>query len=119
MLAEIMTAAGVPDGVVNLVNGGGEVGALLAAHPLIDKISFTGSTAVGRKVMQIAAQDMKRVTLELGGKSALIVRADADIERAVALAVGGAFTNAGQMCSATSRILVHDEVYRKFMAAFE
>ncbi|BAN26648.1 aldehyde dehydrogenase family protein [Caballeronia insecticola] len=119
VLAGIMTDAGVPDGVVNLVNGGGEVGALLAAHPLIDKISFTGSTAVGRKVMQAAAQDMKRVTLELGGKSALIVRADADIEHAVALAVGGAFTNAGQMCSATSRIIVHDDVYRKFMAAFE
>jgi betaine-aldehyde dehydrogenase len=118
-LAEIMTAAGVPDGVVNLVNGGGEVGAQLAAHPLIDKISFTGSTAVGRKVMQAAAQDMKRMTLELGGKSALIVRADADIAHAVALAVGGAFTNAGQMCSATSRIIVHDDVYRKFMAAFE
>ncbi|MFM0521548.1 MULTISPECIES: aldehyde dehydrogenase family protein [Caballeronia] len=118
-LAEIMTAAGVPDGVVNLVNGGGEVGARLAAHPLVDKISFTGSTAVGRKVMQSAAQDMKRVTLELGGKSALIVRADADIEHAVALALGGAFTNAGQMCSATSRIIVHDDVYRKFMAAFE
>ncbi len=119
LLAEIMTAAGVPDGVVNIVNGGGEVGALLAAHPLIDKISFTGSTGVGRKVMQTAAQDMKRVTLELGGKSALIVRADADIEHAVALAMGGAFTNAGQMCSATSRILVHDEVYRKFVAALE
>jgi betaine-aldehyde dehydrogenase len=119
LLEEIMTAAGVPDGVVNLVNGGGEVGALLVAHPLIDKVSFTGSTAVGRKVMQAAAQDMKRVTLELGGKSALIVRADADIEHAVALAVGGAFTNAGQMCSATSRIIVHDDVYRKFMAILE
>ncbi|SAL02401.1 aldehyde dehydrogenase [Caballeronia fortuita] len=119
MLADIMTAAGVPDGVVNIVNGGGEVGALLAAHPLVDKISFTGSTAVGRKVMQTAAEDMKRVTLELGGKSALIVRADADIGHAVALAIGGAFTNAGQMCSATSRIIVHDDVYRKFIAALE
>ncbi|MCG5075049.1 aldehyde dehydrogenase family protein [Paraburkholderia tagetis] len=119
MLAEIINEAGVPDSVVNLVNGGGEVGALLTAHPLVDKISFTGSTASGKKVMQAAAQDMKRVTLELGGKSALIVRADADVERAVSLAVGGAFTNAGQMCSATARILVHDDVYRKFMAAFE
>ncbi|WP_277184420.1 aldehyde dehydrogenase family protein [Caballeronia sp. BR00000012568055] len=118
-LVRIMTESGVPDGVVNLVNGDGKVGALLAAHPLIDKISFTGSTAVGRTVMQTAAQDMKRVTLELGGKSALIVRADADIDHAVALAVGGAFTNAGQMCSATSRIIVHDEVYRKFVAALE
>lgn len=119
MLAAIIAEAGVPDGVVNLVNGGGAVGAQLTAHPLVDKISFTGSTASGKKVMQAAAQDMKRITLELGGKSALIVRADADIDRAVTLAVGGAFTNAGQMCSATARVLVHDEVYRKFMAAFE
>ncbi|MBN3851839.1 aldehyde dehydrogenase family protein [Paraburkholderia sp. Ac-20340] len=119
MLAAIIAEAGVPDGVVNIVNGGGAVGAQLTAHPLIDKISFTGSTASGKKVMQAAAEDMKRVTLELGGKSALIVRADADIERAVSLAIGGAFANAGQMCSATARILVHDDVYRKFMAAFE
>ncbi|MEX3978031.1 aldehyde dehydrogenase family protein [Paraburkholderia sp. EG287A] len=119
MLAAIVSEAGVPDGVVNVVNGGGEVGAWLTAHPLVDKISFTGSTASGRKVMQAAAQDMKRLTLELGGKSALIVREDADVAQAVSLAVGGAFTNAGQMCSATARILVHDNVYRKFMAAFE
>ncbi|QGZ63581.1 aldehyde dehydrogenase family protein [Paraburkholderia acidisoli] len=119
MLVDIVSEAGVPDGVVNVVNGGGEVGAWLAAHPLVDKVSFTGSTAVGRKVMQTAAQDMKRVTLELGGKSALIVRADADVAHAVSLAVGGAFANAGQMCSATARILVHDDLYRKFMAAFE
>ena len=95
------------------------MGAQLTAHPLVDKISFTGSTAVGRKVMETAALDMKRVTLELGGKSALIVRADADIDHAVSLAVSGAFANAGQMCSATSRILVQDDVYRKFMAAFD
>ncbi|WP_415773388.1 aldehyde dehydrogenase family protein [Paraburkholderia sp. J8-2] len=119
MLAEIVNEAGVPDGVVNVVNGGGEVGAWLTTHPLVDKISFTGSTASGRKVMQAAAQDMKRLTLELGGKSALIVREDADVVQAVSLAVGGAFANAGQMCSATARILVHDNVYRKFMAAFE
>jgi betaine-aldehyde dehydrogenase len=119
MLAEIVCEAGVPDGVVNVVNGSGDVGAWLTAHPLVDKISFTGSTASGRKVMQAAAQDMKRITLELGGKSALIVREDADVTHAVSLAVGGAFTNAGQMCSATARILVHDDVYRKFMAAFE
>lgn len=119
MLAEIVSEAGVPDGVVNVVNGGGEVGAWLTAHPLVDKISFTGSTASGRKVMQAAAQDMKRITLELGGKSALIVREDADVTQAVSLAVSGAFANAGQMCSATARILVHDNVYRRFMAAFE
>lgn len=119
MLAAIVSEAGVPDGVVNVVNGGGEVGAWLTTHPLVDKISFTGSTASGRKVMQAAAHDMKRLTLELGGKSALIVREDADVVQAVSLAVGGAFANAGQMCSATARILVHDNVYRKFMAAFE
>ncbi|MBB2929051.1 aldehyde dehydrogenase family protein [Paraburkholderia silvatlantica] len=119
MLAAIVSEAGVPDGVVNVVNGGGDVGAWLTTHPLVDKISFTGSTASGRKVMQAAAQDMKRLTLELGGKSALVVREDADVAQAVSLAVGGAFTNAGQMCSATARILVHDNVYRKFMAAFE
>ncbi|MEX3919647.1 aldehyde dehydrogenase family protein [Paraburkholderia sp. BR10872] len=119
MLAAIVSEAGVPDGVVNVVNGGGDVGAWLTTHPLVDKISFTGSTASGRKVMQAAAQDMKRLTLELGGKSALIVREDADVAQAVSLAVGGALTNAGQMCSATARILVHDNVYRKFMAAFE
>jgi betaine-aldehyde dehydrogenase len=118
-LVDLLAEAGVPEGVVNVVNGGAEVGALLTRHPLIDKISFTGSTAAGKHVMRAAAEDMKRVTLELGGKSALIVRDDADVDLAVSLAVGGAFTNAGQMCSATARILVHDSLYRKFMAAFE
>jgi betaine-aldehyde dehydrogenase len=118
-LLDLLAQAGVPEGVVNVVNGGAEVGARLTTHPLVDKISFTGSTAAGRHVMHAAAADMKRVTLELGGKSALIVREDADVDLAVSLAVGGAFTNAGQMCSATARILVHDHVYRKFMAAFE
>jgi betaine-aldehyde dehydrogenase len=118
-LFELLAEAGVPPGVVNLVNGGGPVGAALAAHAGIDKISFTGSTAVGREVMRQAADGMKRVTLELGGKSALIVREDADVELAVQLAVAGAFANAGQMCSATSRILVHDGIYRRFMSAFE
>jgi len=118
-LIDLLAEAGVPDGVVNVVNGGAEVGVALTAHPLVDKVSFTGSTAAGRKVMRAAAEDMKRLTLELGGKSALIVREDADVDAAVQLAVGGAFTNAGQMCSATSRILVHDALYRKFMAAFE
>ena len=115
-LLDLVAEGGVPAGVVNVVNGGAEVGAALTAHPLIDKISFTGSTAAGRKVMQAAAVDMKRVTLELGGKSSLIVRDDADLDVAVSLAVAGAFTNAGQMCSATARILVHDSVYRSFMA---
>ena len=108
-LLDLVAEGGVPAGVVNVVNGGAEVGAALTAHPLIDKISFTGSTAAGRKVMQAAAVD----------KSSLIVRDDADLDVAVSLAVAGAFTNAGQMCSATARILVHDSVYRSFMAPFE
>jgi betaine-aldehyde dehydrogenase len=118
-LLAIVAESGVPDGIVNVVNGGADVGAALTAHPLVDKISFTGSTAAGKKVMRTAADEMKRVTLELGGKSALIVRDDADFDIAVTLAVAGAFTNAGQMCSATARILVHDSLYRSFMAAFE
>lgn len=118
-LVDLLAEAGVPDGVVNVVNGGAEAGALLTKHPLVDKISFTGSTAAGKHVMRAAAEDMKRLTLELGGKSALVVREDADVELAVSLAVGGAFVNAGQMCSATARILVHDSLYRKFMTAFE
>ncbi|MDM4766853.1 aldehyde dehydrogenase family protein [Pelomonas sp. SE-A7] len=118
-LFELLAEAGMPPGVVNLVNGGAEVGAALVANGQVDKISFTGSTAVGQRIMREAAGGMKRLTLELGGKSALIVRADADIALAVQLAVAGAFANAGQMCSATSRILVHDEVYRRFMSEFE
>ncbi|MCM2493830.1 aldehyde dehydrogenase family protein [Burkholderia glumae] len=118
-LIALLHAAGVPAGVVNVVNGGAEVGAQLTAHAHIDKISFTGSTAAGRHVMRTAAERMTRVTLELGGKSALIVRDDADLELAISLAMGGAFANAGQMCSATSRILVHERIHGAFMAGFE
>ncbi|MFH7042265.1 aldehyde dehydrogenase family protein [Paucibacter sp. JuS9] len=118
-LFELLNQAGVPAGVVSLVNGGAPVGAALVAHPMIDKISFTGSTAVGKQIMRSAADGLKRTTLELGGKSALIVREDADLELAVQLAIGGAFTNAGQMCSATSRILVHHSLYDRFMKDFQ
>lgn len=118
-LLDIVSQAGVPAEVVNIVNGGAEVGALLTQHPLIDKTSFTGSTNAGKKVMAAAAESMKRLTLELGGKSALIVREDADIDHAVSLAMQGAFGNAGQMCSATSRVLVHQGIYSRFMLAFE
>jgi len=118
-LLDLVTQGGVPADVVSIVNGGAEVGALLTQHPLVDKISFTGSTAAGKKVMAAASSTMKRLTLELGGKSALIVREDADIDYAVSLAVQGAFANAGQMCSATSRILVHRSLYARFMPALE
>ncbi|WP_042263071.1 aldehyde dehydrogenase family protein [Paraburkholderia heleia] len=106
-LAAIIAHAGVPGGVVNVVTGtGAEVGAPLAAHPLVAKVSFTGSTAVGAQVMKTAADTIKGVSLELGGKSSIIVFADADLDLATDLVAGGAFFNGGQMCSATSRVLV-------------
>ncbi|UWF48135.1 aldehyde dehydrogenase family protein [Pseudomonas sp. N3-W] len=115
-LAAIIAQAGLPDGVFNLVCGTGlAVGAPLSADPRIAKISFTGSNAVGVQVMQRAAETVKGVSLELGGKSSLLVLADADIELAVELACGGGFFNAGQMCSATSRVLVADELADEFL----
>lgn len=106
-LASIVAECGLPPGVFNVVTGTGvEVGAPLAAHPLVAKVSFTGSTGVGQTVMKTAADTLKGVSLELGGKSSIIVFADADLDLAVDLVTGGAFFNAGQMCSATSRVLV-------------
>jgi betaine-aldehyde dehydrogenase len=110
-LAEVMHDAGVPRGVFNVVVGTGvDVGAPLVAHALVRKLSFTGSNAVGRQVMQSAAEGVKGVSLELGGKSAVLVFEDADLDQATELVFAGAFMNAGQMCSATSRILVHEAV---------
>ncbi|PNG42761.1 aldehyde dehydrogenase [Pseudomonas asplenii] len=115
-LAAIIAESGLPNGVFNLVCGTGlAVGAPLAADPRIGKISFTGSNAVGVQVMQRAAETVKGVSLELGGKSSLLVLADADLDLAVELACGGAFFNAGQMCSATSRVLVADELEEEFL----
>lgn len=115
-LAAIIAESGLPNGVFNLVCGTGlAVGAPLSADPRIAKISFTGSNAVGVQVMQRAAETVKGVSLELGGKSSLLVLADADIDLAVELACGGAFFNAGQMCSATSRVLVADELEEEFL----
>src|SRR5450830_1375204 len=115
-LASIIADSGLPAGVFNLVCGTGlAVGAPLAADPRVAKISFTGSNAVGVQVMQRAAETVKGVSLELGGKSALLVMADADLELAVELASGGGFFNAGQMCSATSRVLVAEELMDEFL----
>ncbi|ALI00221.1 aldehyde dehydrogenase [Pseudomonas sp. FW306-02-F02-AA] len=115
-LAAIIAESGLPDGVFNLVCGTGlAVGAPLSADPRVAKISFTGSNAVGVQVMQRAAETVKGVSLELGGKSSLLVLADADLELAVELASGGGFFNAGQMCSATSRVLVADELADEFL----
>ncbi|HHS7811264.1 aldehyde dehydrogenase family protein [Pseudomonas putida] len=115
-LAAIIAESGLPDGVFNLVCGTGlAVGAPLSADPRIAKISFTGSNAVGVQVMQRAAETVKGVSLELGGKSSLLVLEDAELELAVELACGGGFFNAGQMCSATSRVLVADELADEFL----
>ncbi|OPA93752.1 aldehyde dehydrogenase [Pseudomonas fluorescens] len=115
-LARIIAEVGLPDGVFNLVCGTGlGVGAPLAAERRVAKISFTGSNAVGVQVMQRAAETIKGVSLELGGKSSLLVLADADLDLAVELACGGGFFNAGQMCSATSRVLVADSLADEFL----
>ena len=113
---ELALEAGLPEGVVNVVVGPGSVaGERLIAHPDVAKIGFTGSTEVGRRVMEGAAQTIKRVTLELGGKSANVVFADADLEKAAAAAPSAVFGNAGQDCCARSRVLVQKSVYDRFV----
>jgi aldehyde dehydrogenase (NAD+) len=114
LLAEIIAAAGLPAGVFNLVHGTGPVvGEALAAHPLVDMVSFTGSTRAGRRVAAVGAETVKKVALELGGKSASVVLDDADLARAVKITVANAYMNNGQACSALTRLLVpasrHDE----------
>jgi len=114
-LSELVLDAGLPEGVVNVVVGPGRVvGQRLVEHPDVAKIGFTGSTEVGRGVMQGAAETIKRVTLELGGKSANVVFADADLEQAAAAAPYAVFDNAGQDCCARSRILIERSVYDRF-----
>ena len=114
-LAELALEAGIPEGVLNVVVGKGSVvGQRLVDHPDVAKIGFTGSTEVGRSVMEGAAATIKRVTLELGGKSANVVFADADLERAAASAPYAVFDNAGQDCCARSRILVEKSAYDRF-----
>jgi betaine-aldehyde dehydrogenase len=115
-LAELALEAGIPQGVVNVVAGPGRiVGQRLVEHPDVAKIGFTGSTEIGRQVMQVAAGTIKRVTLELGGKSANVIFADADLEHAASSAPYAVFDNAGQDCCARSRILVQKSVYDRFL----
>ncbi len=115
-LVELAHEAGLPEGVFQVVVGRGAVaGARLVEHPDVAKVAFTGSTAVGRQVMAAAAGTIKRVTLELGGKSAGMVFADADLELAAASTPGGAFANAGQDCCARSRLLVERRVFDRFL----
>ncbi len=118
LLAEIASECGVPAGIINILPGGGETGRTLAEHNAVDGISFTGSTAVGAEVMRAASATIKSVALELGGKNASIIFADADIEQAAKSAVGAAFGNAGQSCSARSRILVQRSAVKAFTGAF-
>src|SRR5581483_8177022 len=119
-IAELALEAGLPEGVFQVVPGKGSVvGQRLVDHPSVRKIVFTGSTQVGRSVMAGCAQTVKRVTLELGGKSANVVFADADLERAAATAPYAVFDNAGQDCCARSRILVEQSVLDRFMELLE
>ncbi|PZR57014.1 MAG: betaine-aldehyde dehydrogenase [Candidatus Meridianibacter frigidus] len=118
-LGKIAIEAGLPEGVLNIITGSGrELGQAVVEHPEIDKIAFTGSTATGKMVAATAAQTLKRVTLELGGKSPSIVFDDADIDAAVAGALYGIYYNAGQTCEARSRLLVHEGIYDEFVQKF-
>jgi acyl-CoA reductase-like NAD-dependent aldehyde dehydrogenase len=119
-LGELALAAGLPEGVFTVVPGKGSVvGQRFVTHPAVRKVCFTGSTEVGKRIMAGCADQVKRVTLELGGKSANIVFADADLERAAASAPGAVFDNAGQDCCARSRILVQASVYDRFLELLE
>jgi aldehyde dehydrogenase (NAD+) len=114
--AEIITEAGLPPGVVNIVTGDGETGALIVAHPDIDKVAFTGSTEVGRKIRQVTAGTCKKLSLELGGKSPFIVFDDADLDSAVEGLVDAIWLNQGQVCCAGSRLLVQEGIADRFHA---
>ena len=118
-LAELALEAGIPAGVLNVVPGpGSEVGEAIAAHPGVDKVAFTGETATGRRIAEVAAASLKRVSLELGGKSPNVVFADADLDAAVIGSLWAIYYAAGQSCEARSRILVQDEVYDAFASSF-
>lgn len=123
-LGKLAREAGIPDGVVNFVSGDGETGSLLAAHMDIDKLSFTGSAVVGKKIAQAAAKsNLKRVSLELGGKSPSVIFPEADLGVAVKWCVQGIVTVSGQTCFASFRVYVHESVKKEFVegmkAAFE
>lgn len=118
-VCKLIQDSGLPPGVVNMLSGfGREAGEPLALHEDVDKVAFTGSSAVGHRIVELAAKsNLKKVTLELGGKSPLIVMPDADIEQAVMAAHIGLFLNHGQCCCASSRLFVHEDIYEQFVAA--
>ncbi len=113
--AELTAEAGVPDGVVNIITGDGETGAAIVEHPGVDKIAFTGSVEVGRKIMASAAGTLKKVSLELGGKSPNIVFADADLDAATRMAMFGVFSNSGQICTAATRLFLEEPIHDEFV----
>ncbi|WBY16351.1 aldehyde dehydrogenase family protein [Erythrobacteraceae bacterium WH01K] len=115
-LAELI-ADKVPAGVVNIITGEDSLGPLITEHPDIDKITFTGSTATGKKIMEGAAGDLKRITLELGGNDASIVMPDADVEKVAEQLFWASFTNAGQICIAAKRVYIHEDIYDDLSAA--
>jgi acyl-CoA reductase-like NAD-dependent aldehyde dehydrogenase len=114
-IGELICEAGIPDGVVNIVTGfGPTAGGALAAHPDVEKVAFTGSTEVGKLILQASAGNLKRVSLELGGKSPNVIFPDAHIETAVALSATGVFRNQGQVCCAATRMFVQEQIYDEF-----
>src|SRR6202041_158531 len=110
-LGELLLEAGLPAGVVNIVTGFGDAGAALAAHDDVDKVAFTGSTEVGKLIVKAAAGNLKKVPLELGGKSPNVVFADSDVDAAIAGAAIAIFFNHGQCCCAGSRLFVEQKIY--------
>jgi aldehyde dehydrogenase (NAD+) len=115
-LAELCMEAGIPEGVVNVIAGHGDAGAALAAHPGVDKVAFTGSTEVGQKIVRASAGNLKRMSMELGGKSPNIVFADADLEAAIPGTAMAVFANSGQICAAGTRLYVQRGIYDEFVA---
>ncbi len=120
LLGEIAKEAGIPDGVVNVVHGlGSVVGTALTTHPEVDLISFTGSTATGKRIMKNGADSLKKVAFELGGKAANIVFEDANLDKAIPVSIQAAFMNSGQICLAGSRILVQRTIFDEFLSRFK
>src|SRR5437773_10844299 len=118
-LGELAHAAGLPPGVLQVLPGNGSaIGEAIVTHPLVRKISFTGSTEIGRRMMELAARDLKRVSLELGGKSPNIVFADADWQKAAETSPLSVFANTGQDCCARSRVFVERAIYEPFVKRF-
>ena len=115
VLGDILLEAGMPAGVVNVVAGlGADVGAPMVSHPLVEMVSFTGSTRVGKLTMASAANSLKKVSMELGGKNGQVVFPDGDLEAAADAAVFGGFFNAGECCNAGSRLIVHKDIAERF-----